>query len=113
VEAEDRWNLQDKFHLQDREEINFIATHSREIVPQDRRNNRRRQVKDQVRHRWREECIQVNLDLRYVKWSILNTFYLIIASEGRSQGRTKPRKKRCCIRRDHESTPACKGQKDD
>jgi hypothetical protein len=48
-------------------------------------------VGDQVRHRWREECIQVNLDSRYVKWSILNMFYPIVASEGRSKGRMKPK----------------------
>jgi hypothetical protein len=70
-------------------------------------------VGDQVRHRWHEECIQVNLDLRYVKWSILNMFYLIIASEGGAKGRTNPRKKRCCDRQDHESMPACEDQKDD
>jgi hypothetical protein len=34
AEAEERWNLQENFHLQDREEINLIATHHREIVPQ-------------------------------------------------------------------------------
>jgi hypothetical protein len=44
---------------------------------------------------------------------MLNTAYLIIALEGRSQRRTKPRKKRCCIRQDHESMPACEDQKDD
>jgi hypothetical protein len=43
---------------------------------------------------------------------MLNTFYLIIASEGRSQGRMKQRRyKSCCIRQDQESTFACKGQK--
>jgi hypothetical protein len=45
---------------------------------------------------------------------MLNTFYLIIASEGRSQGRMKQRRRKsCCIRQDHESTPACEDQKDD
>jgi hypothetical protein len=69
-------------------------------------------VGDQVRHRSREECIQVNLDSRYVKWSISNTFYLVIGSRGRSQGRMKWRRhKNCCIRQDQESTLACKGQK--
>jgi hypothetical protein len=87
--------------------------HPREIVPQDRRSNPRRQRGDQVRHRWREECTQVNHDLRYATRFMLNTFYLIITSEERSQRRTKPRKKSCCIRQDHESTPACVDQKDD
>jgi hypothetical protein len=68
---------------------------------------------DHDRHRWHEECIQVNLDSRYVKWSILNMFYLIMASDGRSQRRMNPRNKRCCIRQDHESKPACEDQKDD
>jgi hypothetical protein len=37
AEAKDR-NLQEKLHLQDQEEINLIATHPREIVPQDRQS---------------------------------------------------------------------------
>jgi hypothetical protein len=82
-------------------------------MPQDRRSNWRRQRGDQVQHRWHEECTQVNHDSRYPTRFMLNTFYLIIASGGRSQRRTKPRKKRCCIRQDHESTPACEEQKDD
>jgi hypothetical protein len=36
AEAEDHRNLQEKLHLQDREEINLITTHPREIVRQDR-----------------------------------------------------------------------------
>jgi hypothetical protein len=52
-----RQNLQEKLHL--------IATHPREIIPQDRRNQHR-QVGDHVQHRWCEECIQVNYDSRYV-----------------------------------------------
>jgi hypothetical protein len=56
----------------------------------------------------------VNHDSRYVKWSILNTFYLIVTLEGRSQGRMKRRRrKRCCIHQDQESTPTCENQKDD
>jgi hypothetical protein len=55
-----------KIHLHDREEINLIVTHPREIVPQDRQSNRRREEADQVQHQWREECIQVNYDSRYV-----------------------------------------------
>jgi hypothetical protein len=70
-------------------------------------------VGDQVRHRWREEYIQVNLDSRYVKLSILDAFYLIITLEGRSQRRTKPKMQKCCIRQDQESTLACEHQKDD
>jgi hypothetical protein len=59
-------------------------------------------------------CIQVNHDSRYAMQSMLNTFYLFITSEGRSQGRLKQRRhKSCCIRQDQESTAACKGQKDD
>jgi hypothetical protein len=85
-EAEHHRNLRVKLHLQDREEINLIATHPREIVPQDRRSNWRRQVGDQVRHRWREECVQVNHDSRYVTRFMLNTFYLIVASEGGVKG---------------------------
>jgi hypothetical protein len=82
---------------QDLEEINLIATHPREIVPQDCRNWRR-QGGCQVRHRWREECIQVNHDLRYATRFMLTTFYLIIASEGRSQARMKQRRyKSCCV----------------
>jgi hypothetical protein len=39
---------------------------------------------------------------------MLNTFYLNIPSEGRSQGRMKQRRhKCCCIRQDQESMPAC------
>jgi hypothetical protein len=69
---------------------------------------------DQVRHRWREECIQVNHDSRYATRFMLNTFYLIIASEGRSQARMKQRRhKSCCIRQDQESTSSCEDQKDD
>jgi hypothetical protein len=34
AEAKDRWNPQEKLHLQYREEINLIATHPREIIPQ-------------------------------------------------------------------------------
>jgi hypothetical protein len=41
AEAEHHRNLQEKLHLQDREEINLISTHPREIVPQDRRNRHR------------------------------------------------------------------------
>jgi hypothetical protein len=45
---------------------------------------------------------------------MLNTFYLIIASEGRSYGRMKQRRhKSCCIRQDQESTFVCEDQKDD
>jgi hypothetical protein len=45
---------------------------------------------------------------------MLNTFYLIIATEGRSQGRMKQRRhKSCCISQDQETTLVCKGQKDD
>jgi hypothetical protein len=39
AEAEHRRNVQEKLHLQDREEINLITTHPREIVPQDYRIN--------------------------------------------------------------------------
>jgi hypothetical protein len=81
---------------------------------QDSLNSRRRQEGGQVRHRWCEECIQVNHDSRYATRHMLNTFYLIIASEGRSQGRMKQRRhKGSCIRQDQESTPACEDQKDD
>jgi hypothetical protein len=31
AEAEERWNLQEKLHLQDQEEIKLIATHPKEI----------------------------------------------------------------------------------
>jgi hypothetical protein len=48
-----------------------------------------------------------------VSWSMLNMFNLIVTLEERSQRRTKPRKKRCCIHQDHESTPACESQKED
>jgi hypothetical protein len=34
AEAEEHLNLQEKLHLQDLEEINLIATHPRDIVPQ-------------------------------------------------------------------------------
>jgi hypothetical protein len=45
---------------------------------------------------------------------MLNTFYIIIASKGRSQGRMKQRRhKSCCIRQDQESTPTCEDQKND
>jgi hypothetical protein len=104
AEAEERWNLQEKLHLQDREEIDLIATHPREIVPQAKGRS--------CRHRWREKCIHVNHDSRYATWFMLNTFYLIIASEGRSQGRMKQRRhKSCCIHQDQESTPACVDKK--
>jgi hypothetical protein len=102
AEAEHRRNIQQKLHLQDHEEINLIATHPREIVPQDHRNQHR-QVGDQVQHRWREESIQVNYDSRYVTRFMLNTLYLIVASGGKSQGRMKQRRhKSCCIRQDQE-----------
>jgi hypothetical protein len=43
---------------------------------------------------------------------MLNTFYLIITSEGRSQGRMKERRhKRCCIRQYQESTLTCEEKK--
>jgi hypothetical protein len=38
AEAKYRWSLQEKLDLQDREEINLIATHPRQIVPQDRQS---------------------------------------------------------------------------
>jgi hypothetical protein len=114
VEAKHRQNLQEKLHLQDQEEILPHPTHPREVIPQDRSNNRHWQGGDQVRHRWREEFIQVNHESRYVKWSISNTFHLIVASEGSSQGRMKRRRhKICCIHQDHESTPAYEDKKDD
>jgi hypothetical protein len=114
AKAKELWNLYEKLYLQDREEINLIATHPREIVPQDCRSNRHRQRGDQVWHRWREECIQVNHDSRYAAQFMLNTFYLFIASEGRNQGRMKQRRhKSCCIRQDQESTPTYEDQKDD
>jgi hypothetical protein len=34
AEAGERWNFQEKLHLQDQEEINLNATHPREIIPQ-------------------------------------------------------------------------------
>jgi hypothetical protein len=69
-------------------------------------------VGDHVQHRWCEECIQVNYDLRYVWWSVLITFYLIIASKGRSQGRMKwIRHKSYCIHQDQESMPAYEDKK--
>jgi hypothetical protein len=34
MEAEHHRNLQEKLHLRDREKINLIATHPKEIVPQ-------------------------------------------------------------------------------
>jgi hypothetical protein len=112
AEAEEHWNLQEKLHLHDLEEINLIATHPREIVPWDRRNNQRRQGGGHVPHLWREGCIQVNDDSSYVTLFMLNTFYLVIGSRGRSQGRMKRRRhKSCCIHQDQESTLACKGQK--
>jgi hypothetical protein len=65
-----------------------------------------------VRRQWREECIQVNHDLGYATWFKLNTFYLIIASEGRSQGRMKQRRhKSCCIRQDKNQRPPVKTKK--
>jgi hypothetical protein len=99
AKAEEHWILQEKVHLLDQEEINLIAAHPREIVPQDCRSNQHWQRGGLVQHRWRE-CIQVNCDSMYVKWSILNTFYLVIASEGRSQGRMQRRHKSYCIRQD-------------
>jgi hypothetical protein len=43
---------------------------------------------------------------------MLNTFYLIIALEGRSQGRMKQRRRKsCCISQDQESTPAYEDKK--
>jgi hypothetical protein len=55
-------------------------------IPQDCRSNRHRQRGGHVRHRWREECIQVNHDSRYPTRFMLNTFYLSSQQKGGVKG---------------------------